>query len=339
MSRSGEQSQGVFQYRFGNPGAVLKVENLPPPRSPGEGEVCVRVHRAAVHPGDLQLIAGAYGGSGDVIPGGRTPGTEGSGVIEAAAPGVLADTGLEIGSRVAFFASAAWQKRVNVPVDAVVAIPDGLSDDIAAQILTNTITARHVLRVGLRGLARQPAHLLQTAAGSATGRLLTVFALEAGIRPYRLVRSPQSGERLAALLPGGDIIDTSDATWIDRVRAGCGGGVPLIIDAVGGPLIEQLLQLVSMQGYIVSYGLLEGGPADLKGVLGKVAVLRGVSIATWRCDTSAEQRAGDMAAAVQVAQQQPGLFGSPPAFALTDLGAALHAANDPKRTGNILLSF
>ena len=332
--------QRVVQHRLGDPASVLKVDALPPLAPLRAGEVRVRVTRATIHPGDLQLVAGAYGGAGSDIPAGRVPGTEGAGVIETAAPGALAGVGLREGSRVAFFASAAWQSSVVVPADALVALPDEVSDDVGAQILTNTITARHVLRAGLAALGTKPTHLLHTGAGSSTGRLLTVFALQAGIHPFRLVRSAQSAARLAGLLPGGDIVDTSASDWSQQVLTGSDGGVPLVLDAVGGPMIADALQVLSQRGVLISYGHLGGGgDTDLTGLLVKLATLRGASIGTWRADSSVEERTADLAAAVQVARDHPTLFASPPPFPLTDLAAAVTAAGDPARTGNILLAF
>ena len=329
----------VIQHRFGDPASVLKVEALPPLVPLNAGQVRVRVSRAGIHPGDLQLVAGSYGGAGDAIPAGRVPGTEGAGVVMEVNPDATGGGRLQAGDRVAFFASAAWQSVVTVPAEAVVAIPDEVSDDVAAQVLTNTITARHVLRAGIAALGAKPAHLVQTGASSSTGRLITAFALEAGIDPVRLVRSKPSAERLADLLPGGEIVDTSAPGWPDRVLARCEGGVPLVLDAVGGPMIADALRVISHRGTLISYGRLGGGPTDLMGLLVNRAPLRGARLATGRADRPAEARAADCAAAGQGARDHPALFASPPPFALADLRPAIAAAGGPATAGNVLLAF
>jgi NADPH2:quinone reductase len=104
------------------------------------------------------------------------------------------------GRRVAFFpAMGSWAEYVVVRYNSLLPVPDEIADQIAAQMLINTITASVLFKAGgisLNARTRLPVYILQNAAASAVGRLLTQVALDRGIRPIRLVRSDQSAERL-----------------------------------------------------------------------------------------------------------------------------------------------
>lgn len=329
----------IVQYSYGDPSAVLTVEEgiaLPVPKP---GEVLVLVTRSMIHPGDLQLVAARYTTPGIVIPEGRVPGLEAAGVIADAAAGALDGTGLAIGDRVMFFAPGAWQTRALVPAGALVLIPEDLSDDVATQLLINTITARHVLRTALSGLATRPDHVLQTGAASAVGRLITAFALDQGLTPIRLVRSAESAARLAEMLPGGHIIDTSQPNWQETVRDAAGGDVALVTDGVGGPLIAEIAGLLCQHSRIALYGLLSDAPADLSQFLMKSLSLVGVTIGTWGSDTSPADQDGDRQAAITAARRHPALFAGHRTFDLAALNEAVVAVTAPGKFGNILLTF
>jgi NADPH:quinone reductase len=203
----------------------------------------------------------------------------------------------------------------------------------------NTITARHVLRIGLHSLAARPAHIVQTAATSAVGKIVTALALREGFHPVRLVRSPASAARLASSLPGGEIIDTETAGWQDRIRRTTRGDIPLVLDGVGGPMVAEIGRLLNTKGTVVSFGLLDGGPADLTMFLPKGLSLRAATIGTWRDDTEAKDREQDIAATIEIARTVPQVFADFHAFDLADLNTAVTAATAPGKTGNIVIKF
>lgn len=322
----------IVHDRSGAPEKVLRIERAQlRPLKPGE--VLVEVTRSAIHPGDLQMIAAQ--GARDPAQWPRVPGLEGAGVVADAAPGALAGTGLESGSRIAFFAPAAWQSHVVVPMEALVALPLEVSDDIAAQLLVNTVTARHVLRAARQDGGR----LVQSGASSSTGKLISAFAFEAGLAPIRLVRSARSADRLAAILPGGDIVDTSSTDWQERVRALAHGRIGPIIDGVGGTLLTELAVLAEPGARIVSYGQLDPRPVDHTAFIAKGLSLIGVTIGTWRQDTAIEDQAGDLRAAIRLGRTVPDLFAHARSFPANHLAAAIAVAGSPGKTGNILLEL
>ncbi len=336
---SQKPARRIVHYRFGDAQDVLRVEDAVPLSPLKAGQVRVRVTRSIIHPGDLQLIAAKYSQTRPEVPEGRVPGSEAVGVIEEAAPEALDGSGIAIGTRVAFLAQGAWQSLVDLPASALVALPDDISDDVAAQLLVNTITARHVLRTGLSSLGARPNNIVLTAAASAVGKLIAVLAFRDGLHLTRLVRSPESANRLAEILPGGDIIHTASTGWQEHVRRAAEGDLRLVIDGVGGPMVAEIGRLLSTQGTVVSFGLLDGGPADLTMFLPKGLTLRGVTIGTWQADTPPEEQAQDIATAIDIARTEPQVYDGFRVFDLSDLGAAITAVAAPKKSGNVLVKF
>src|SRR6478736_3148090 len=117
--------------RFGPPGEVLTVRDLPRPE-PAPGEVRVRTTRAPINPSDLMTVRGAYGRL-PTLP--ATPGFEGVGVIDAVGPGFLAKIrGLRPGRRVVMIHSGggSWAEETVLSARTVVPVPDDLPDEQAA---------------------------------------------------------------------------------------------------------------------------------------------------------------------------------------------------------------
>ncbi len=333
------QGQRIVHYRYGEPHAVLKVEDVVRKGTLENGEILVRVSRSMIHPGDLQLVAAKYSQPGAAIPDGRVPGLEAAGVIADAAPGALDGTGLAVGTRVAFFAPGAWQTWVVVPAGALVAIPDDMTDEIATQLLVNAITARHVLRLALHGLSARPRYVVQTGASSAVGKLISAFALRDGLTPIQLVRSEESADRLAALLSGGRIVNTGVSGWQAEVSEAAGGDIPLVIDAVGGAMVGEIGALLNSGGRMVSYGLLGDAPADLTLFSAKALSLIGVTIGTWADETPPDEQVEDRRSAIDIGRDMVELFTDYRIFELAALEDALTAVTAPGKVGNILLSF
>src|SRR5262249_21486169 len=119
-----------------------------------------------IGPADLLLVRGEYGYR-PKLP--ATPGTEGVGIVEAGR-GLLGR--LRVGRRVAVLNETGgnWQEEVVVPALRVVPISRHVPDDQAATVFVNPATAFIMTRLVLK--VPPGAWLLQTAAGSALGRMV-----------------------------------------------------------------------------------------------------------------------------------------------------------------------
>src|SRR6202161_1730755 len=200
--------RAIVQSEYGAPEKVLRIATRQfKSEELGSDDVLVRVIARPIHPGDIQVLrALPQGGAVEPIPEGtlRIPGLEGVGTILQLGKNPEVAKRFSEGQRVAFFpAMGSWTECVVVRNNSLLPVPDEISDQTAAQMLINTITASVLLKAGgnsLKPPTRLPVYILQNAAASAVGRLLTQVALDRGVRPIRLVRSDQSAERLRSVL-------------------------------------------------------------------------------------------------------------------------------------------
>ncbi|KAK9836342.1 hypothetical protein WJX81_007050 [Elliptochloris bilobata] len=206
---------------------------------------------------DVSLIQGRMGRP--PLP--LTPGAEGLGTVEACGPGAER---FAVGQRVVPVPSAAWsafdgrgtwQSFMTAPEANLEAVPDGISDQDAAQYAVNPLTAYAMLSV-----LEVPAGewLAQTAAGSVLGRLVIALAAARGVRTVNLVRRAEQRSELLAL--GADeVVETGDADAAERLRACTGGrGSFAALDAVGGSTTQLVTSGVRPGGTVLVYGALSG---------------------------------------------------------------------------------
>ncbi|KIF75534.1 alcohol dehydrogenase [Streptomyces sp. 150FB] len=336
--------RSVVYDRHGDPSDVLRLDTSGRPRSPEQGEVTVRVLKRPVHFGDLVQLKGQMNPDKPSTPG--SPGVEGMGVVEAVGPrppGVEPGT-VEPGTRVAFFpVSGAWSEYVTIPAALVVPVPDHVSDATAALLLINPLTTLMLLRDvedALRGDANGV--VVQTAAGSSVGKLVTAAVVERGLRLVNLVRSASGAVSLGTRFAGVPTVSTSDDDWHEQVHAATGGkGARVVLDALGGSHTPRLAELLADGGTLVLYGGLNAGPQptplESLNLIGRELTIRGASITRWMTRAPAE-RAEDVAAAVELGVTAPELFEVAAEYDLADYAEAIRHLHRPGRTGAILLT-
>jgi NADPH:quinone reductase-like Zn-dependent oxidoreductase len=249
--------KAIIFDRFGPPDEVLQVREVPRP-DVGRGLVRVRMLAAPVNPSDLLYVRGEYGRH-PTLP--ATPGFEGVGVVDAAGPGLVRHLrGLKPGKRVAVLngAGGTWQEYVVVSARQAVPIPEDIPDEQAATFFVNPATAlvmtRYVLQVP------RNAWLLQTAAGSALGKMIIRLGKHDGFRTINVVRRREQVEELKRL--GADaVLCSADGPLPERVRELTGGaGVPFALDAVGGDTGSTVVPALAADGRLLCYGTLSMEP-------------------------------------------------------------------------------
>lgn len=127
-------------FNAADPTSTISVVETPIP-SPGEGEVVVKLTLRPINPADIFSLMGVYPGfqpAEGVVP---VPGLEGTGVVVALGP---AASKFSEGQRVvgAPFPTVeggigTWQQYLVVPESCLVAVPDSVSDETAAQYYVN----------------------------------------------------------------------------------------------------------------------------------------------------------------------------------------------------------
>src|SRR5437660_8669887 len=197
----------------------------------------------------------------------------------------------------------------------LLAVPNEVPDQIAAQMLINTITASVLIKAGHNSLKPPitlPVYILQNAAASNVGRLLTQVALDRGVRPIRLVRSHQSAEKLQSVLPGPSVYSTSDSNWKEQVREALKGHkLEVAFDAIGGTAIDDLASVVDDGGTIINYGSLGSNTGtNIYSLAPNNIALKSVSIMSWFRLTQDEKQQ-DFELALRLAIHHPALFEVP----------------------------
>lgn len=248
----------VFES-FGEPADVLTLCDLPPPEL-APGTVKIRMLASPINPSDLMTIRGIYGKK-PKLP--AVPGYEGVGVVEQANAGLFGR--FLLGKRVAVLNAAGgnWQETVVIPAKQAVPVDARLSDEQAATFFVNPAAAfvmtRRILAVP-RG-----EWLLQSAAGSALGKMVIRLGKRSGFKTINIVRRPEAAEELQRL--GGDAVLVFDGDRDDPaklaadVRSLCGhNGVRFAIDPVGGQTASAMVNCLGPHGKLLLYGTLSAEP-------------------------------------------------------------------------------
>jgi NADPH:quinone reductase-like Zn-dependent oxidoreductase len=318
--------------RWGEPDQVLEVREVPPPAC-GPGQVSVRMLYSPVNPSDLFLVRGQYGYQ-PPLP--CTPGFEGAGVVEEGR-GLLAWR--VKGRRVAVLNGAGgnWAEQVVIPARQAVPVPDDVPDEQAATFFVNPASAV----VMVRDLLRVPrgAWLLQTAAGSALGRMVIRLGKKHGFRTINVVRRVEQADELRQLGADAVIVSTRESI-AGRVRELTGGaGVPFALDAVGGETGSQCAQALGRGGRLMVYSSLSGEPisVDPRVLLTNDCRVEGFWLSRWA------RRQGALRM-LRLFRQITSLMRE--GVSVTDIGAvypldqvreAARAAATPGRQGKVLL--
>ncbi|GAA5028198.1 zinc-binding dehydrogenase [Microbacterium fluvii] len=317
---------------FGDPAEVLDVVDRDLPE-PGARQVRVRTLLSPIHNHDLWTIRGTYGYKPE-LP--AAAGTEAVGIVDAVGEGV---EGLEVGRRVATGGTfGVWGEYFVADAKALIPVPDSLSDETAAQLVSMPFSALSLLEF-LE--VHEGDWIVQNTANGAVGRLLAQFAAARGVRVLGLVRRDAG---VAELAEAGidDVVSTEQPDWRERAAAVLDGAATrAAVDSVGGSAAGDLLSLLGEGGTLVSFGAmasptLELGSGDL---IFKQAVVKGF----WGSKVSASMDAAARAALFGELVQRIGSgqvqLPVEAVFPFDQVRAAVAVSDAPGRAGKVLLKF
>jgi NADPH:quinone reductase-like Zn-dependent oxidoreductase len=318
----------------GDPEQVLQVRDVPEP-VPGRGEVRVRMLTSPINPSDLLMIRGQYGRQ-PRLP--ATPGFEGVGIVEEGS-GFLAWR--VRGKRVAVLngVTGNWQEKVVIPARQAVPVPAALPDEQAATFFVNPASALIMTRSVLQ--IPPGAWLLQTAAGSALGRMVIRLGQLYKFRTLNVVRRREQAEEL--LRAGGTaVIATNDEPLVERALALTQGqGVPYAIDAVGGTTGTDVIRTLGRGGRLLVYGTLAGEPIaiDPRVLLVGQKRVEGFWLSEWVRDQNPLKMLRLFRRLGRLIEEGVLRTDVGATFALNDVNAAVREAALPGRQGKVLLRF
>src|SRR5262249_52949816 len=147
------------------------------------------------------------------------------------------------------------------PARQVIPVPKSLPDEQAAMFFVNPASAYLMVRAVLD--VPRGDWLIQTAAGSALGRMVIRLGKHFGFRTVNIVRRREQANELKDA--GADaVICTSDESIEGRVQAITNGkGARFAIDAVGGETGSAVARSLGSGGRMLVYGTLAEEPMSV----------------------------------------------------------------------------
>jgi NADPH:quinone reductase-like Zn-dependent oxidoreductase len=250
--------RAVVIEQYGDPKAVLSVRDIPTPEPRG-GEVLIKMAASPINPSDVVFVEGNYGYR-KTLP--AIPGSEGVGTVVAANAGVYGRW--LVGKRVSCAApdngGGTWAEYMTCSAMACAPLRASTSLEFGAMLLANPVTA-----VSLVAMAQRHSRggFIQTAAGSALGRMTARWARHRGVPAIHVARSEAAVAMLRAA--GEDYVLVSSAPDFDDQLAALARGLNATIafDAVGGAMTRRLATALPWGGRVVMFGGLSGEAAQL----------------------------------------------------------------------------
>lgn len=302
---------------------------------PGDEDVLVRVHAAALNRADLTVAAGAahgsIGGPGTIV------GMEWAGEVQAVGANVQ---GITAGDRVMGAGAAGFADLVVTDYGRVVRIPDSLGFDQAATLPIALNTMHNA--VVTRGRLEAGESILIQGASSGVGLMGLQIARHKGAGLI-VGSSTHAGRRARLTDFGADLaVDTSDPDWPERVlEATDGKGVNLIVDQVSASVANANLKAAAVLGRIVNVGRLGGARGEFDFDLHALKRIEYIGV-TFRTRSKAEIR--EIAALMQ-ADLWPAVTSGELAlpidkrFALADAAEALAYMAANQHLGKVVLEL
>ncbi len=237
-------------HEYGGP-EVLRFEDVEVGK-PEVGEAQIRHTAIGLNYIDVYDRTGLYPGD---VPSGL--GREAAGVITAVGRKAR---GFRVGDRIAYVhpKPGAYSELRNVPVERLVKVPSGISDEQAAALMLKGLTAQYLLRRTYR-VARGENILVHAAAGG-VGLLLCQWAKALGAKVIGVVGSEAKAE-LAHKHGCKHVLILGRDELVPGVRKLTRGeGVAVVYDAVGKDTFFESLDCLRQRGMLVSYGNASGPP-------------------------------------------------------------------------------
>jgi NADPH2:quinone reductase len=225
---------------------VLEPAEIDPPGL-GDDHVLVEVSAAGVNYIDTYQRTGQY-----PVPTPFVPGLEGAGTVTAVGATVK---DISVGDRVAWTgALGSYARQVAVPAGSAVRVPSAVTDDVAAALMLQGVTA-HYLATSTYPVQPGDWVVVHAAAGG-VGLLLTQIVKKRGGHVLATVSTESKAE--LAREAGADAV-TSYQEFVDKARDLTDGeGVACVYDGVGKATFDAGLDALRVRGMMALFGAASG---------------------------------------------------------------------------------
>ena len=239
-----------------------------PTPAPGEGEILVKIHAAALNHRDVWIQQGQY--AGITLP--CTLGSDAAGEVAAHGPGVTADAPA-VGARVLINPGLRWgsdpraqakdfvvlgmpdpgtfAEYIVLPARYIRPLPAHLNFEQGAALPLAGLTA---YRAAFTRAQVQPGErVLVTGVGGGVALLAAQLCAARGAQVWVTSSSEEKIARAQALGAQGGI-NYNTENWVKTLTQRAGGAFDVIIDSAGGAAFNSLIDAAAPGGRIVFYG-------------------------------------------------------------------------------------
>lgn len=241
-------ARSVVVTRVGGP-EVLEVHDREV-GPPGPDQVRVRVSAGGVNFIDIYRRDGTHNMEFPFVAG-----LEGAGIIEDVGPQV---SQLRAGDRVAWAMApgSGYATHAVLAADAVVPVPQGVSDEQAAAVMLQGLTA-HYLCTSAYPVSTGQTALVHAGAGG-VGLLLTQLLVEHGARVFTTVSTDKKVE-LSRKAGASEVIRYDQVNFADEVlHLTRDTGLPVVFDGVGKATYQDSMRCLAPRGMLVLFGAASG---------------------------------------------------------------------------------
>ncbi len=235
-------------HAWGEPEAMA-FEEIPKPE-PARGQVRIRNHAAALNFFDILQVQGKYQVK---PPFPFTPGAEVAGIVDAVGEGV---TSVRVGDRVMAMTHGGGFAELSIaPAGNTFAMPASMSFEEAAAMPIVYHTSYFAFTHRTQIVAGE--WVLVHAGASGVGMSAIQIAKAMGAR---VIATAGSEAKLGfAKQQGADqVLDYTDAGWVDRVKLITGHGADVIYDPVGGDIFDLSTKCIAPEGRLLIIGFASG---------------------------------------------------------------------------------
>jgi len=225
------------------------------PTMPGEGEVFVQLHAAALNKRDYWITKGKYPGISYPL----VLGSDGAGVLDGRE--VIINPSIGWGDDPEYFAkdftilglpqNGTFSDLVKVPEENIYDKPAHLSWVEAAALPVCGVTAYRAMMT--RGRARIGERMLITGIGGGVATMALLFGVALEMEVWVTSSSDEKIARAISHGAKGGVNYTAD-DWDKELVAKAGGQFDLVIDGAGGKGFSKMAHFMSPRGRIVVYG-------------------------------------------------------------------------------------
>lgn len=241
---------------------VLRIEDLPV-RSPGPGEVRIRVDAIGLNRAEVNFRRGTYLEQ-PVLPAGL--GSEAAGEVLEVGPDVPRWRPGDAVCVIPAFSQndfPVYAEEAVVPAAALVARPPGMDAVTGAAVWMPYVTVYGMVQEVVR--VRPGDRVVVTAAANSIGLAAVQVLRHLGAVPVATVTAPAGRDALLAAGAAEVVVDDGSGL-AGPLRAAAGGtGADLVLDAVGGPRVAELVAACAPGATVLVHGGLSGEPTPLPG--------------------------------------------------------------------------